>query len=264
MVRQGGEHRPAVALRAARFERLGDEKVDLGLARRRQAVGHRAPHELVREAVGEAPARLLHEQPVPDGLVHGLEQDRLRDDLRPADGVQLEVGAGHRGELEHLVRLGREPGEPLVDDLPHGRRAPRARLPAAQGARPSGPISTAPASTSSRQSSVTRNALPPVRSAIAERSSSVGSTPAASRTNSAISSVRQPAQADPRDALGAVHVDERLGERRRHVGLGVAKRRDQQHPSGRAGADEVPQQLERRGVGPVDVLEYEQRAAPPS
>jgi hypothetical protein len=127
VVRQGGEHRPAVALRAAGLERLRDAKVDLGLARRRQPVRHRAPHELVREAVRETAARLLHEQPVSDGLVHGLEQDRLQDDLGPANGVQLEVGARDRGEREHLVRLGREPRESLVDDLPHGRRGPELR-----------------------------------------------------------------------------------------------------------------------------------------
>ena len=95
-------------------------------------------------------------------------------------------------------------------------------------------------------------------------SSAAGSTPAASRTNSRDLVVRQPAEADPDDALGAVDVDERIGELGRDVRLGVAERRDEEHARGRAGADEVPHQLERRSVGPVDVLEHEQAAAPPS
>ncbi len=100
--------------------------------------------------------------------------------------------------------------------------------------------------------------MPPVRSAIAERELGRRLDPGRESHELGDLVLRQPAQPDPRDALGAVHVDERLGERRRDVGVGVAKGRDQQHPGGRAGPHEVTQELERRGIGPVHVLEHDE------
>ena len=131
VVRQRGQRPAAVAVRPARLERLGDEQVDLRLPRRGESVDHGAPDELVGEAIGKTPARLLHEQAVPHRLVDGVEQHVARHDLGALDRVQLEVGAGHRRERQHLVRLGREARQPLVDDLADGRR--RAELGGGRG-----------------------------------------------------------------------------------------------------------------------------------
>ncbi|MCZ7588410.1 MAG: hypothetical protein M5U27_06005 [Gaiella sp.] len=95
--------------------------------------------------------------------------------------------------------------------------------------------------------------------AIAARSSDAGSTPAARRTNSAISSSVSPAEPDPHHALRAVYVDERLFELGRNVRVGVPEGRHEQHPRGRAGANEMTRQPERRRVRPVHVLEHEEQ-----
>ena len=62
----------------------------------------------------------------------------------------------------------------------------------------------------------------------------------------------------PHDVVGAAQVGERLRERLRHVGLGVAEGGEQQHARAPGGAREVAQEQERRGVGPVPVLDHEQ------
>ena len=131
--------------------------------------------------------------------------------------------------------------------------APSSAAGRASSARP-GPISIAPASSSSRQSSVTRNALPPVRSAIAERSSGAGSTPAASRTNSAISASDSPPRRIPRYTW--------CGTRRR------ASRRLRRRPRRRGSLSSIgrPRQdgWRRAGVGRRPCARRATRAAPPS
>ena len=72
---------------------------------------------------------------------------------------------------------------------------------------------------------------------------------------------REPGEAQPHDVVAA-QVGERLRERLRHVGLGVAEGGDQEHAR-RPGPDEMAQEVERRGVGPVAVLEHEQRRPAP-
>ena len=100
--------------------------------------------------------------------------------------------------------------------------------------------------------------MPPVSSRTVSVSSGVGSAPDASRTNSASSPSASPPSRIADDALRAVDVDERLRELGGDVRLGVAKRRDDQHPRRGARADEVSDEEQRRRVGPVQVLEHEQ------
>ena len=68
----------------------------------------------------------------------------------------------------------------------------------------------------------------------------------------------------PHDVLGAAQVGERLGQRARHLGLGVAEGRDQQQPRLGGRARQVAQQQQRRGVGPVDILEQQQQRPLPA
>ena len=132
------EPRTAVAARGPAGERLGDAQVELGLPHGRQPVCDRATNELVGEPVRDGGAELLDEKAAADTLVECLDQSVAGDDLRPAQRLEVELRARDSGELEHRPRLGRMPREPLADDLPHGRRASRARPPAGRGARRSG------------------------------------------------------------------------------------------------------------------------------
>ena len=125
--------------------------------------------------------------------------------------------------------------------------------------------STAPVSTRVRQSSQTRNGLPAVRSWIAPASCSSSrpsSSPAALRTNSTTSSPERPAsrsRTTPSDRRRSASVSR---QRLRHVGLGVAEGGEQQNAGVPGGVRQVAQQEERRRVGPVPVLEHEQRRLP--
>ena len=72
----------------------------------------------------------------------------------------------------------------------------------------------------------------------------------------------EPREAHPHDVLGAAQVGERLRELHRQVGLGVAEGHEEQQPGAPGGARQVPQQQQRRRVGPVPVLEHEQHRPP--
>ena len=119
-----------------------------------------------------------------------------------------------------------------------------------------------PVSTSARHSSQTRNGLPSVSSRIA-RASSGGTSSEPRRQPDELGHLvaREPGEAQPHDVVPA-QVGERLRERLRHVGLGVAEGGEQEHAR-RPGPDEMAQEVERRGVGPVAVLEHEQRRPAP-
>ena len=73
--------------------------------------------------------------------------------------------------------------------------------------------------------------------------------------------VGEAGQPQPDDVVGAAQVGERLRERGREVGLGVAEGGEHQHPRPAGGAGQVTQEQERRRVGPVPVLEHEQHRA---
>ena len=254
VVCERGEPGPAVAFR---LERLRHPEVDLRLARGGETVGHRAADELVREAVGQPASRSLEENPAPNGLVDGVEQGGLRDDSGAANGVELELGAGHGGEGEQLVRLRREPREPLADDLAHGRRSAelggrsrelrpawtdldRARLD--EVAPELGHEERIPAGQLADDGRQSRRRLETGRQADELRDLVHG----------------QPAEPDADDPLGSIDVDQRVGELGGDVGVRVPERGDEKHPRSGARAHEVTHQLQRRRVGPVHVLEHEQ------
>ena len=155
----------------------------------------------------------------------------------------------------------RQAREPLADDLAHALRVSRAPPAAGWAGCVPSTTSTMPVSTRARHSSQTRNALPPVSSPIARASSGWPGAGVALRgvaQELADVVVGQAGEAQPDDVVGAAQVGERLRERLRDVGLGVAEGGEQQHARVAGGAREVAQEQEGRGVGPVAVLEDEQ------
>ena len=73
--------------------------------------------------------------------------------------------------------------------------------------------------------------------------------------------VGEAGEAQPDDVVGAAQVGERLRDGLGDVGLGVAEGGEQEHARVAGGARQVAQEQERRGVGPVAVLEDEQHRA---
>ena len=169
-----------------------DPEVELRLAGGRETVGDRAADELVREAEGEPAPRLLHQQAAADRLVDRVEQRRLGDVGRPPHGVELELRARDGRQLEQPVRV--SPESRASRWLTTSRTV--VGVPSSAAGRASralrGPTTIAPDSISSRQSSLRRNAFPPVSSPIVARRSTAASTPVVRRTNSAISSSESP------------------------------------------------------------------------
>ena len=134
--RRSGARAPRAVPRASPaaglvLERVRHPRVQLGAAWRRHAVEDRPAHQLVGEAVGEAPPRRLRHETAPHRLVHRVEQAAFVEARRATDGVQLERGADRRAELEHdrrssgpsraslcLTTSRTVSGVPMVDDRP--------------------------------------------------------------------------------------------------------------------------------------------------
>ena len=102
--------------RLAALERLGHAEVDLGAARSREAVDHGPAHQLVCEAVREAPRRHLDHETAPLRLVDGVEKRALLERRGPTQRVELELCARDRRELEHGGGRGIEPSQALAHD----------------------------------------------------------------------------------------------------------------------------------------------------
>ena len=88
-----------------------------------------------------------------------------------------------------------------------------------------------PVSASARQNSQTRKAFPSVSSLIALASSGTPELepgPGGMANELGHVLVGEAGQAEPNHVLGSAQVGERLRERLRHVGLGVAERREQE------------------------------------
>ena len=231
--------------------------MQLGLPHGGQPVGDRAANELVGEPVRDGGAELLDEQAAPDPLVECFDQSLGRDDLRPAERLEVELRACDRGELEHGPRLGRVPCQPVADDLAHGRRRAqlRGRPHEARAAR-------------ARLDRARFDELAPelgdeegiATGQLADRPAQLGGrvAPCGEAEELADLVVREATEPDPDDAFGAGDVDECVTERGRDLARRVTVRGDDQHPRPGSGAHEVAQQMQRRRVRPVEVLEYEQ------
>ncbi len=171
--------------------------------------------------------------------------------------LEVELGPGDGSELEHRARLRRVASEPLTHDLAHGRR--RAEL----GCRPD--------EARSARGGVDRVGVdeltPELRDEKRVAGCQLGHRRAqlvrgldAGREPDELPDlgVGEPAEADPDDSLAPRDVDERVGEARGDLPGRVPVRRDDQHARVGAGPNEVSQEEERRGVGPVHVFEHEE------
>ena len=118
---------------AGRLHRLRHLQVQLGPAQARQPVVQRAAHQLVGEPVAQLPGRDLLDHAAAHRL---LQRGRQRGVGEPAAAQhrQVELGPGHRGQLQHQCRLRLQPRQPLVDHLAHALgRAQRAQRPGQDG-----------------------------------------------------------------------------------------------------------------------------------
>jgi hypothetical protein len=105
-----------------RLQRLADAQVQLRAAHGGQPVIQCAPHQLVREAVGQPHRGELLDHAAVDGLVERAEDVRLAGAGRAQD-AEAELRARDRGELEQIAGRRLQPGEPPADDLAHTLRA---------------------------------------------------------------------------------------------------------------------------------------------
>ena len=212
------------------LERLADAEVELGAADAGDPVVDGAAHELVREAAGGRRLGQLLEArcgsprstrgderaPVEPG---GLGEDAQLEP-RPGDGRELEqsrpsreraaTGAGARGR-----------------GCARGRAARRA---AGTGARRASATSTAPLSRRSRQSSQSRSGVPSVSSPIAEASSGGRLRVGRGADERAHLLGAEAAEREPRHAVEAREVGERVGERGADLLAAVAVGGDDEQP----------------------------------
>ena len=250
VVRERGEHRATVALRPAAPRaprRRGDGSRPCARPRAcRSRLAGRARARSGRRGVrpGSSTSRPL---PTASSTASSRIGSRRRPRVRRTVSSSKSAPATAASASTSFASPERR-DEALADDLAHGRR--RAELgggPRETGA-DAGPISIASESSSSRQSSVTRKALPPVSlRAIAAAARVQARPPAVRRTNSAISSSRQPARAGsgPRPRCGR----RRRAPRQAPPGRPPRRRgrsRRAASARGRTGADEVAHELERR------------------
>ena len=244
VVGQVGQHavgrmRLATASRASPIA-----QVQLGPAQPGQAGDDGAADELVGEAVREPPAPgtssiipLRSASSSAGGGRRGSSAEARGDD------VEVELGAGHGGELERVAgRRARAGTGAGPRPRARSRAWPARRAGAGRRTRPSS-TATAPVSTSIRQSSQSRNALPPVSSPMAcgqRRRRGAGGAGHEGR-DLLLAEADEP---QPHDVLGAPQVGQRVGELGRDVGVGVPERGHHQHarrrprsgPGGAAGA----------------------------
>ena len=232
-------------LRARRLpQRPGDAAVEVLAARRAEAAEHGVADQRVRR--DEATGTVLAQQPGADRerrRRRGPRRRRARSpatstgnvDCRPATAARAtHVGGGHRQAVEP-------------------RREHRADRVRHLGAAPVGPMPLA-------ITSLTKNALPPVIDAQlggsrAGRSASSRRSPTASSSSAPTSTLRQLA------VPGEAH--EQPVELRVRV-LGRHALRAEHHHAARAlVAQHVLEQLDRRRVGPLDVVDHEQDRGDP-
>ncbi len=254
--------RASRAVGGALVERLGDAEVELGAPARGEAVVERAPHQLVGEPVRKRVTRHLLDHAAGDAVVKRRGQGRGVEPARLADHVGLELRARDRGQLQHGLRRGVEPREPLAHDVAHAvRRVERRQRPGQVGAWRRG------AGLDQRPPHLGEQERVPAREhehRLGQRGQALEGS--AARLAYELLDVfdREAGQPHPGDLLAPAQVDERVAELLRDVGLGVAERRDDQQAGVGGGPAEVPEQEEGRVVGPVPVLEHEQHGPAPA
>ncbi len=181
----------------------------------------------------------------------------VRETGRSEDGVELELRPDGRRQLEQVGRLGREARETLADHLANALGCSelsdrlRERNGAADHFDRAGLDERPPELVDEERVSFGEVADRPRQ--IAESLARVGSGGAPHELHDVVAG--QPTEPQADDVLGSTEVGQRLRERLRHVGLGIAERGEQEHASITARLREVPQEQQGRSVGPVSVLD---------
>ena len=188
------------------------------------------------------------------------EQLGLAQAGRPSDDVEPELRAGGGRELEHVGGPGREAREPLADDLAHalGRTELRERP-----GEPDRSVDDLDELRLDQRAPELADQERVPAGELADRPRELRRAGAELALRGAPDELahllaREPGQPQPHDVVGAAQVGERLRERLRDVGLGVAEGGEQQHARVARGPREVTQEQQGRRVGPVPVLEHEQ------
>ena len=174
-----------------------------------------------------------------------------------AYGVELELAADQRAELEHLAGRRCDAGQSLCHDVTHRLR----RRDVAERTR----------ETNRRRAHLDRLRLDQLAPELGQEEGVPGGQvddrlghlavglgtghEAHELCNLAVVEAREP---QAHDTLRPHDVRDRLRHGRRPIGLRVADRRDEEHAGVGPGAHEMPDEEQRGNVGPVHVLEHEQ------
>ena len=250
----------AVGGAAGALELLPDAEVQLRPPQPREPIVERPPHDLVGEATGEPLRAELLDHAASHRLLEGNEQLLLTEAGGAPDRFELELGPGDGGQLEQIRGLRGEAREPLADHLVDAFGRPElAQRPGHPHLSPADLDDPGLEQGAPELADEKGVAAGEVVDRLRELSQ-LGAGIAAGGAADQIGDLRPGEAREPHshDVLGAAQVGERLRQPRGHVGLGVAKGREQQQAAAAGGARQVPQHQQRRGIGPVPVLEHHQ------
>ena len=228
-----------------------DAAVQARAAQRREPVVERRAHQRVAERVAPDALGVLAQHARGDRLLE--RGDELVAAQRPdlLEHVEVELAADHRRRREHLPRRLAQPRQPPPRHLAHALG--HARLVQRDARRRGGRRASARWCTTSSM----KNGLPSVSPCSSSTNAGVDGRPPSAATSAPVSSASRPASVDPLEHAVAAQAGEQRGERL--APLVRARRREEQHALGRRRAHEVPEQLERRAVGPVQVVEHDEQ-----
>ena len=216
-------------------------------ARDAERAVERLAHERVRERVA---AGRLDDEPRLERLLERDDHLVLVAVRHRPQRREVELAAEHGGVGERRPARLREPREAPQQHLPHALGH------ADLGRGVSGRPSSGPVSSRCRTTSSTKNGLPSVSARTVRTSAAGASCPAWSAISAATAGSSRPVSETTCEQPVAPQVGEQLAELGRRLAL--ALRADDQQRRLVLGAQDVAQELERRTVGPVQVVEHEQ------
>ena len=242
VARELGE--PVARRRAVeRLERLAHAAVETRARVGRQLGLDGLADERVGEAIGGPAGDLAHDVGAP-GLVERLGQPRLGDAAHGGEALARELAAQRGGEGERLAARFRETTQPRAGHVGDGGRHGRPRLLRRrldQLADEEG-VAVGP-----REERVEARL-------VRLRAGEVGDEGAHVRAP-------EPAERDARARCRPRELGQRLRDRVLAVHLGVAQRRNGQDARAGELAGHVDEQRQRRGIGPLQVVEHQHEAA---
>ncbi len=193
-----------------------------------------------------------------DRLVEQVERPRVREAGRPGDEREVELGADHRPDAQHPARLRAQPQHPPLDDLPgalgqaaRGRRRPERPAPVLGLVDHPG-LAQVAHELADEERVAGRIAVHLARERAAGRVDRVAGELLDQVDDVALA---EPAQGQARHARLPEEVAEELAPGVVGGDVGVAVGPEDHQPAPGRRADQVPEQEQRRPVGPVQVVE---------